>query len=233
MAIPNWMAFLPLLLSLLSFSIFVKDVRRGPRGSLTRLGRWFLVLGFVGFGGSVFVVVEDIQEDRNHQQREKELIARLSSLDAANQSLVATQNRLSQEKGELLKLASGMNYKLVNQESLTNRLRDEVAVASEQAEDMRDLAERTRREAEHHASDLRRLAAEQLDATRKSRQESEDYASELRRLAEEQLDSANKTRRIAEEGRRHEDERRRREEECTWAKRFMPVDIQRRVYGCS
>lgn len=132
-SIVQWVAvLLPTLLGLLSFTAFVGDVRKqtGPgRFALTRSGKVFLTLGFLGFIGTVVVAtmgrIDSIASASQIASIENDLSALIKkngALARLNEDLKKSHTALTKQNDDLFAVSS----KLMQKNELLQNAMDEV-----------------------------------------------------------------------------------------------------------
>jgi len=95
---PWWFSFVPILISALSFSIFVGEVKKkgqNGRQALTKIGVLLFTVGTIGLFGSGMVVYSNHVSELKKTLREEEAIKELRSLTQRNNELVQKNNELS------------------------------------------------------------------------------------------------------------------------------------------
>ncbi|MEP7245430.1 MAG: hypothetical protein ABI885_17390 [Gammaproteobacteria bacterium] len=190
--LPWWLSISPVLLTLLSFSVFLGDLRRVGRdgqASLTKAGRWLFAIGYAGLVGTLIVSLADLRGESDRQKREKVLADQVSTLLVRNEAFRAA----NQEGLQLQRKLLAQNREL---SALTVELSTAVAKQSNELSVLKSVNERIAAQGEEVAG----FAEEQVALTRRSA------------LLDEERD--------------------RKEKQCAWAKQFMTVEIQQRVYGC-
>jgi hypothetical protein len=166
--IANWVAFLPILLSVVSFAKFIRDVRKEHDPSFRpfrRNSKFLVALGFAGLAGSVLLVIYGLQADKARQLRERILTGHLITLNDDNASLKASQAKLLQSNGQLMNLVVALHERIEKLESAateaaetSRRIEDTTTSIAEDAEQNAELGRLQTEAVRQQAEAAKRIA---------------------------------------------------------------------------
>ena len=125
--VPILVSLSPILISLLGFTVFVK-ILRGQHGNgpnLTRMGKLFLLVGFVGIIGSIFSIHAEYINSIDEKERIKQLIDQNNKLEGELSSSRSRQEKILSQNIQLIeqyKALQAQNNDLINKNSELSRV---------------------------------------------------------------------------------------------------------------
>lgn len=175
----NWVVFFPILLSVVSFSKFVRDVRKEHDPSFRpfkRNSNILIALGFAGLAGSVLLVIYGLQADQARQLRERTLTGQLVALNSDNVSLRESQAKLLQSNTRLTNLVLTLHERVEKLQRIagetvetSQRIENTAASLEEEAEENAERSKLQMEAAQEQAELARKI--EKMEKARSDQEE--------------------------------------------------------------
>lgn len=136
MSLVGWaLSLTPILLGLLSFTAFVGNLRKTmPNGKLrlTKSGKAFLTIGFLGVVGSLYINSVNYFESKEDRLKSKKQASQIDKLVIENEEIKSSYKNLISRNQDLTDLIIGLNKKLESQdEKLLSLAKDNLELLSE------------------------------------------------------------------------------------------------------